>query len=357
MKVLVSWHYIYHKQHYDTDKLKNVNFCDEAFVTLFKAMETYQNLQDTAFECLKRLTVECKEKCETGWPIQNSFLDSLGDYMSWTTNSIKRLSYYSLLFPKVFTEKTCDQLLEIVKKLLQNSIAINKDQNYLKIAKTGETELKIAAIIDLFHKIPAATSKYVVLLLRLVLATEEGIFLETSSPYREPMVKFLIRYPEDAVNLLMSDECVKNPQYNRFTVFLLKHKDGSPFKTLIENKSMRLKELIAKEKNNFRAVNSQMIPFTPKDEIEAQHQAVLIVQTLIELNQQWLPELTVVNALNHIWVNELRKDSDQSVDCDLWHLVAKILLHYFEHNPADINLLYQLLKVFDMRFVPDFQVS
>lgn len=357
MKVLVAWHYIYHQQHYDTEKLKNVNFCDEAFVTLFKAMETYQNLQETAFECLKRLTVECKEKCETGWPLQNSFLDSLGDYMSWTTNSIKRLSYYSLLFPKVFTEKTCDQLLEIVKKLLQNSIAINKDQNYLKIAKTGETELKIAAIIDLFHKIPAATSKYVILLMRLVLATEEGIQLETSSPYREPMVKFLIRYPEDAVNFLMSDECVKNEQFNRFTVFLLKHKDGTAFKTLIENRAMRLKELIAKEKNNFRAANSQIIPFSPKDEVEAQHQAVLIVHTLIELNQHWLPTvIPIVNALNHIWVNELRKDNDQNVVCDLWHLVAKILLHYFEHNPADIKSLYQLLRAFDLRFVPDFQV-
>lgn len=354
MKVLVSWHYIYHKQHYDTDKVKNVSFCDEAFLTLFKAMETYQNLQDTAFECLKRLTVECKEKSETGWPIQNSFLDSLGDYLSWTTNSIKRLSYYSLLFPKVFTEKTCDQLLEIVKKLLQTSIATNKDQNYLKIAKNGETELKIAAIINLFHQIPAATSKYVVLLLRLVLATEEGISLETSSPYRAALLKYLIRYPDEAVNFLMTDESVRNPQFNRFMIYLLKHKDGTPFKSLIESKALRLKELIMK---SYRG-GSQMTPFTPKDEYECQHQAVLIVHTLIELNDQWLPtQIVIVEALNQIWLNDLQKTNDQNVVCDFWHLVAKILLHYFEHNPADINLLYQLLKAFNMRFVPDFQVS
>lgn len=356
MKVLVSWHYIYHKQHYDTDKVKNVNFCDEAFVTLFKAMETYQNLQDTAFECLKKLTLECKEKCETGWPIQNSFLDSLGDYLSWTTNSIKRLSYYSLLFPKVFTEKTCDQLLEIVKKLLQTSVALNKDQNYLKIAKNGETELKIAAIIDLFHQIPAATSKYVVLLLRLVLATEEGISLETSSPYRNSLVKFLIRYPDDAMNFLMTDESIKNAQFNRFMIYMLKHKDGAPFKSIMENKAARLRELIIKDRNNYRS-GSQMPTYNPKDEYESQHQAVLIVHTLTELNAQWLPtQMTIVNALNQIWTNDCR-NNEQSVVCDLWHLVAKILLHYFEHNPADINLLYQLLKVFNMRFVPDFQVS
>lgn len=356
MKVLVSWHYIYHLRHYDSDKVQNVNFCDEAFVTLFKAMETYPSLQDTAFECLKRLTVECKEKCETGWPIQNSFLDSLGDYMSWTLNSIKRLSYYSLLFPKVFTEKTCDQLLEIVKKFLQSSLAANKDQNYLKIAKTGENEQKIAAIINLFHQIPAASSKYVICLLRLVLATEEGISLETSSPYRAGLVKFLIRYPDETMNYLMTDESVRNPQINRFTIYLLKHKDGAPFKAIMENNAVRLKELITKERTSYRA--AQLPAFTPKDDFEAQHQAVLIVSTLIALNDQWLPtQMIIVNALNQIWMNELPRSDELSIVCDLWHLVAKILLHYFEHNPADINLLYQLLKVYNMRLVPDFQVS
>ncbi|CRK92144.1 CLUMA_CG005737, isoform A [Clunio marinus] len=354
MKVLVSWHYIYHMQHYDTEKVKNVNFCEEAFVTLFKAMESYPSLQDIAFDCLKRLTIECKEKSETGWPIQNS-LDSLGDYMSWTLNSIKRLSFYSLLYPKVFTEKTCEQLLEIVKKLLQNSITANKDQNYLKIAKTGENELKIASIIELFHQIPAATSKYVVLLLRLVLATEEGISLESSSPYRGPLMKFLIRYPEETVNFLMTDEAIRRPQFNRFMIYLLKHKDGATFKNIMESKASRLQELIINDRSNYRG-GSQLAMYTPKDEYESRHQAVLIVHTLIGLNDQWLPtQMIIVNALNQIWTNELQKVNDQNVVCDLWHLIAKILLHYFEHNPADINLLYQLLKAFNMRFVPDFQ--
>lgn len=357
MKVLVSWHYIYHKQHYDTEKLKNINFCDDAFVTLFKAMETYPNLQDTAFECLKKLTSECKDKSETSWPIQNTFLDSLGDYMSWTTNSIKRLSYYSLLFPKHITEKTCDQLLEIVKKLLQTSMTANKGENYLKAAKTGETELKTAAIIELFHQIPAATTKYVVLLMRLVLVAEEGISLETSSPYRVPLVKFLIRYPDEAVNFLMTDESMKKPQFNRFMIYLLKHKDGAPFKSIVETKANRLRDLIVKDKTGYRAAN-QLPVYSIKEENEQQHQAVLIVHTLIDLNDQWLPtQLPIVTALNQIWTNDLHKNNDQNVVCDLWHLTAKILLHYFEHNPADINLLYQLLKVFNMRFVPDFQVS
>lgn len=343
MRVLVSWHYIYHNQHYDTDKVKNINFCEDAFITLFKALENHQSLQETAFECLKKLIDECKEKSETGWPVQHSFLESLGDYNSWTSNSIKRLSYYCLLFPKMFTEKTCEQLFEIVKKLLQNSIIANKDQNYLKIAKTGETELKIAAIIDLFHLIPTCSAKFVILLIRLVMTFEETVSIETSCPYREPLIKFLLRYPEESITFLLADEQIRNHQYNRFTIFLLKHKDGSVFKSVMENRSVRLKELILRTTVN-------------KTE---QHHAVVIVSTITELNNQWLStQMGIVDALNHIWRIDLNKNTDQqNMICDYWHLVTKILLHYFEHNPNDIELLFQLLNIFNIRFVPDFQVN
>lgn len=339
MKVLVSWHYIYHKQHYDTDKVKNINFCDEAFITLFKSLESHQSLQETAFECLKKLINECKEKTETGWPIQHSFLEALGDYSTWTTNSIKRLSYYCLLFPKMFTEKTCEQLFEIVKKLLRGSITANQDQNYLKIAKTGEVELKIAAIINLFHIIPACTSKFVILLIKLVLAAEEEIGLESSCPYREPLVKFLLRYPEETIAFLLNDECMKNAQLNRFMIFLLNHKDNSMFKTVIESKGGRLKELILMEKaNSFRISNQQVVVAASglKEDYEVRRQAVLIVHTIVTFNDQWLPsQMGIVNALNQIWTTFLYKNAlEQKITCDFWHLVTKILLHYFEHNPG-----------------------
>ena len=100
-----------------------------------------------------------------------------------------------------------------------------------------------------------------------------------------------------------------------------------------------------------------MIPFTPEEEYESQHQSVLIVSTLISLNDQWLTtQQGVVSALQSIWANDLYKSCEQNVVCDLWHLVAKILLNYFEHNPDDIDLLFQLLRALCLRFIPDFQV-
>lgn len=94
-----------------------------------------------------------------------------------------------------------------------------------------------------------------------------------------------------------------------------------------------------------------------EDRYEAQHQAMIIIETLIQFDDQWLAsETEIVNALKQIWETDLYKSCEANVSCDLWHLVAKILLHFFSHHTNDINLLFLLLKALCMRFIPDFQV-
>lgn len=103
--------------------------------------------------------------------------------------------------------------------------------------------------------------------------------------------------------------------------------------------------------------SQQVILVSLEDRYEAQHQAMLVIQTLIEYDDQWLAaEGEIINALKQIWDTDLYKSCEANVSCDLWHLVAKILLHYFSHHTHDINLLFLLLKALCMRFIPDFQV-
>lgn len=47
---------------------------------------------------------------------------------------------------------------------------------------------------------------------------------------------------------------------------------------------------------------------------------------------------------------------ENNVACDLWHIVAKILLAYFTHHTEEIDLLFSLMKCICARFIPDFQV-
>lgn len=340
--------------HYLGQERKSVK--EKIFTILYKALEKSSELQETAFECMQKFNLGCAAEKDFLLQSFRPLLMALGDHRNLTINIVKRLSYLTQLFPSMFNEKLCDQLLEIIKKMLQASVAANKSQNFLKVSKTGETEMKIATIIEIFHQIPAATQKFVPSLIALVLAAEKEIMIEPSSPYRAPLVKFLIRYPDETIDIFMNEGNIKNPQYNRFLVYLMKHKDGAPFKTILENRGDRLVELVMKDKTNH---NPNMPEYTTDDEKEAQHQAILIVHKLIELNDKWLPtQIKIVNALTNIWSRELGAcAANENITCDLWHLVAKILLKYFEQNPSNINLLYDLLKVLCVRFIPDFQVS
>lgn len=106
-----------------------------------------------------------------------TLLYQLGDYNCLTLNITKRLSYLTELFPTMFNDKLCEQLLQHIKKLLQTSIAANKSQNFLTTAKTGETEQKITIILGIFHVIPAATNKYIDILCRIILQTEKNLMV------------------------------------------------------------------------------------------------------------------------------------------------------------------------------------
>lgn len=339
--------------HYLGQDRKSVK--EKIFTVLYKALEKNSELQETAFECLQKYNLGSAAEKETLLASFRPLLLALGDHRNLTINIVKRLSYSTQLFPSMFNEKLCDQLLEIIKKMLQASIQANKAQNFLKVSKTGDTEIKIATIIGIFHQIPAATQKFVPSLVGLVLAAEKEIMIEPSSPYRAPLIKFLLRYPDETVEFFMNETNIKNAQYNRFLIHLVKHKDGKPFVNILEKRGDRYVELILKDKTN----HTSMIEYTVDDEVEAQHQAILLVYTLLELNDKWLTlQSNIINALKKIWTQELGcTGSNEIITCDLWHLVAKILLNYFESNPNNISLLYDLLKVLCMRFIPDFQVS
>ena len=124
----------------------------------------------------------------------------------------------------------------------------------------------------------------------------------------------------------MSDNSIKDPQWNRFLIYLLEHKDGGPFKDVMETKSDRLIELILKNYDGpGRIYQGQPIsaPFSECEEYEAQRQAVKVVLTLTEKNDHWLTtQVNLVQALKTIWNNDLYESCEANVICDLWHLVV-----------------------------------
>lgn len=263
---------------------------------------------------------------------------TLGDYRNLTLNGTKRLSYLTRLFPSMFNEKLCEQLLQHICKMLENSITANKGKNFLAIAKTGDNEQKVATILGIFHQIPAATSKFIDTLCRLILQTEKSLMIEPSCPFREPLVKFLLRFPSETIDLLINDNNIKDQQTNRFVIYLLKHASGLTFRTVMQTKTNRLIQLILCNPfdgiatiqrfvykftfsyiyfENFKfylgilmdfEFYSQVILASHEDRYEAQHQAVVIIATLIEFDENWIAgQSELIGALKSIWQTDLYK--------------------------------------------------
>ncbi|XP_066597811.1 transformation/transcription domain-associated protein isoform X1 [Prorops nasuta] len=322
------------------------------FGVLYAALEKPNaELQEAAFECMQKFIAGFQIDMNVVHGIMKPMLETLGDHRNLSLKCVKRLSYLTQLFPRSFSITLCEHLVLHLKELLESLIQAHKG-----ISRSGENEEKIATIIGIFHQIPAATPKFIDILCRLVLQTEKSLLVEASSPFRIPLMKFLLRYPTETLNLFLHDNNIKDQQWGRYLEFLIKHKDGKPFRDVLHNSTSRFITMLLSHSQT--SANE----LAHNDKRELQHQAIRIISILIKFDEQWLStQNQLVAALKQIWCNDeyqaLHKKVD-SVDFSHWKepkLVVKILLHYFGHHPNDIDLLFQLLRATCDRFIPDFQ--
>nr|CAD7427558.1 unnamed protein product [Timema monikensis] len=331
LRALAACHYI------DTHR-------DKIFTVLFKALEkSVPELQETGYECMKKFIAGCHLDEQAVSMAMRPLLEKLEDHRNLTLNSAKRLSYLTQLFPTSFQEKLCDQLIQHLEKLVETTTQAT--------TKNTENEQKLATVIQMFHQLPCASQKYISLLCNLVLQAERGLLVEASSPFRAPLLQFLLRYPQETIDLLLQDHNIANRQWSRFLEYLIKHEKGKPFRDVLQNSCTKLKEMVTNITN-----------FQTGERAELQYQSIRITSLLIKFNEQWLAtEHDLVNAYSLLWCNDKYQELHKKVDAvEVLHwkepkLLVKILLHYFRHHTNNIDLLFQLLRAFGGRFLPDFQ--
>ncbi|XP_052224459.1 transformation/transcription domain-associated protein-like isoform X9 [Dreissena polymorpha] len=340
---------------------------EKIFQVLYKALNSKSSdLQEVAHECMKsfqQFIANGQIEMEIVHSAMRPLLLMLGDYRNLDLNVIQRLSSLTQLFPNTFNEKLCEQLLTHLKKWLE--IAGNS-QKTGQVRTTGQ-ELKIcAAIINIFHLIPAASKKMIEPLVKVTLQGEKTLLLEPGSPFREPLGKFLVRYPVQTVEFLLSDTNIRDMQYLRYFVYLLSHSEGQAFRDVLKMQVMKLVSMMtatAQVPPQVTLTIQQQVPVpaapTSGDLV---YQAIVLTHTLVRLEEEWLsnhPQL--MSCLRKLWVSE-EFQADKSVqeisDYTQWKvlsLVAKCLLNYFRHNTGEIELLFDLLRCFTTRHVSQYQ--
>lgn len=336
---------------------------DKILGVIFKALScSNAELQETAFNCMKKILTGTQIEMETVHAAVRPLLLLLGDYRSLSTNVILRLSHTTQLFPHVFNEKLCEQLLQHLRKWLEVVIVAFKTGGNRPVASSSNSsssssslcsnEVKIAiGIIDLFHQIPAASARFLEILCKLVLQTERALGLEPGSPFRESLVKFLLRYPNETIDLLFRDEVIADHDWNRFLEHFIRHPNGKPFRDAVLGNPGRLISLV------LGGLPSE----TPTPKPHALQVTIRMLRILIRKEDQWLsgqPELVAV--LTKAWCSgryEEKKVGSTGLSIaerKEQRQLAKILLHYFQQHPESVELLFHLLRALCERTIPDF---
>lgn len=106
------------------------------------------------------------------------------------------------------------------------------------------------------------------------------------------------RYPKETLDLILSDNNIKDQQWSRFLVFLIKHpKAGPPYREALQTaKKPRLMQLLANP-------NNSNLPMADKSEM--QFQAIRVVSLLIKFDEKWLStQQDLVELLKRIWCSD-----------------------------------------------------
>ncbi|XP_046847243.1 transformation/transcription domain-associated protein-like isoform X2 [Xenia sp. Carnegie-2017] len=330
---------------------------DVIFNSLYKALNSSSaEVQKAGNEALKKFLAKTPQvEAETVQQAIRPLFLSLGDHRALNLQVIKRLSYVMELFPHLFNEKLCDQLLTHLQTLAEMCItAANQIQQGAKPNKKMDDVIQIcAAIINIFHLIPAASMKLLEPLIQMVLKVEKALL--TSSSFRKPLLKFLVRFPSQTVDYFLSH--INISQTSRLFLYFLEQDDAKALRGAIETSPLKLVNstfLVTQSQAEEQAANFQ-------NKLELQFQGIMIVRILVKFNDEWLSHNRVlIGHLRRIWTSESFQEriNKDGVPVHRWRepkLLVKCLLNYVKHKPSEVELLFDLLRVFTHRHIPAFQ--
>ena len=103
--------------------------------------------------------------------------------------------------------------MQHLKKWLEVAIVTQKSASSGGNKAGVQEQLKVAAaIVDLFHIIPTATARFIELLCKLVLTIERALAVEPGSLLRDPLRRYLARFPSETLDIFLQEQYAKDGQ-------------------------------------------------------------------------------------------------------------------------------------------------
>ncbi|CAG7721830.1 unnamed protein product [Allacma fusca] len=361
-------------------------FKDKIVSIFMKALcNSNHELQKAAFESLKKFGEENKIDME---PVQAAIRPLLGSLSQMRTISspiLYQISYLYKLYPQIVSEKVWEQLLQILRKVLEIAL-VNHSKNPVR---SGAHDLKLAVLIlSLYPMIETGSARFVEPICKLVLQAEKALLLCEGNPLRAPVMKFLKLLPQDYLKLVFCMPYITSPEWNRFFLYFLNHSEGDTIrKTLLSNTGNLLHCLKIKKNpvlplitvsTTAQNTTANLVnhPISADDQVEIQYLAVSALSILCSHKPDWIVTgagtLEIIEILKDIW-----ESSDYQVvnvsagatgvtnsliggkfNVQTWnepYMVVNMLLMYYKGHVDEVDLLFKLLLAFTSRAVSQFQ--
>lgn len=287
-----------------------------------------------------------------------------------------------------------NKLLEHLRKWLEPE----KLAQSQKLWKAGEEPKIAAAIIELFHLLPTAASKFLDELVTLTIELEGALplgqaYSEINSPYRLPLTKFLNRYATQAVDYFLAR--LNEPKYFRRFMYIIRSDAGQPLRDELAKSPQKIlasafpefvpkpdvamtpgsstpsTALLGEEGLTTPPPDNSNPPPAPSSAAtaDAYFRGLALVKTLVKLIPTWLQNNRVVfDTLVLIWKSPARisrLQSEQELDLvqvkeSKW--LVKCFLNYLRHEKTEVNVLFDILSIFlihsriDYTFLKEFYI-
>ncbi|KAI9394585.1 hypothetical protein POPTR_005G114300v4 [Populus trichocarpa] len=285
------------------------------------------------------------------------------------------------------------KLLEHLKKWMEP----DKLSQSIKSWKAGEEPKIAAAIIELFHLLPHAASKFLDELVTLTIDLEGAlppgqVYSEINSPYRLPLTKFLNRYATLAVDYFLAR--LSDPKYFRRFMYILRSDAGQPLRDELAKSPQKIlasafpeflpksdvemtsssstppSALLGEESLVAPPADGANLPSIPTGATsDAYFQGLALIKMLVKLIPGWLHSNQLVfDTLVLVWksparVSRLHNEQELNlvqVKESKW--LVKCFLNYLRHDKKEVNVLFDILSIFlfhsriDYTFLKEFYI-
>ena len=298
----------------------------------------------------------------------------LTDLFSITGLSVERLTHLNHLLDVISESLEKDTLGNKFNEHLQAWVEYDKQvapalaaaaTNGMPAAMEPGTECQVAvSMLDVFHKLPDWAAGFLETqtlddktprpgLVVLTISLEQ--FLPSLpgpanasvcwSPYRDPLVRYLSKYPDIAIDYFVkATERLATPDYFSLFLDIVNHPSG---KVLLESLKARGETLLfALEGTTKAGAGNASKSSNAKDPVDAntakdaQHNCIRLVRAMCDLSPDWLPQ-DIHGACRALWESGAFEERPYA---DL----TAVLLNYVRrnHGESDLDLLIQLPDAF-----------